>query len=109
LHLKVFQRLYFCTFVTNITSIIVNINIFTPFNLVLSFNSSLREGFLPASQKHAIISPLLKKSSLDGGEMKNYRPVSNVTFISKDVVRVVVDQVVRYLQTHDLLPRLQSA
>jgi len=41
--------------------------------------------------------------------MKNFRPVSNLTFISKVVERVVADQVVRYLQAHDLLPRLQSA
>jgi len=34
---------------------------------------------------------------------------SNLTLISKVVKRVVVDQVVRYLQAHDLLPRLQSA
>ena len=41
--------------------------------------------------------------------MKNYRPVSNLTLISKVVQRVIAEQVVRYLQAHDLLPRLQSA
>jgi len=66
-------------------------------------NASLREGCLSASQKHAIITPLLKKPSLDGAKMKNFRPVSNLTFISKVVERVVADQVVQYLQAHDLL------
>jgi len=49
---------------------------------VTAMVSSLREGCLPASQKHAIITLLLKKPSLDGAEMKNFRPVSNLTFIS---------------------------
>jgi len=42
---------------------------------------------MPASQKCAIITPLLKKLSLDSGELKNYRPVSNLTFMSKAVDR----------------------
>ena len=72
--------------------------------LTTMINASLREGCLPASQKHAIIMSLLKKPSLDDGEMKNYCPVSKLTFISK-----VVDQVVRHLHAYDLLPCLQLA
>ena len=45
-------------------------------------NASLRDGRLPASQKTAIITPLLKKPSLDAGDLKSYRPVSNLTFMS---------------------------
>ena len=45
-------------------------------------NASLQEGLLPVS--HAIITPLLKKQSLDPTELKNYRAaVSNLTFMSK--------------------------
>jgi len=46
-------------------------------------NASLRDGSLPASQKYAIVSPLLKKPFLDPAELRNYRPVSNLTFASK--------------------------
>ena len=35
-------------------------------------NASLLEGLLPVSQRHAIITPILKKSSLDPGELRNY-------------------------------------
>ena len=72
-------------------------------------NASLREGSLPASQKIAIITPLLKKPSLDTSELKNYRPVSNLSFMLKVTGKVVAAQVTKYLQENDLLPRLQSA
>ena len=35
-------------------------------------NASLREGYLPAEQKHANVTPLLKKPGLDADELKNY-------------------------------------
>jgi len=84
------------------------IDILLPF-LSAMVNASLRYVSLPASQKRAIVSPLLKKPSLDPSEMCNYRPVSNLTFVSKVVERVVVSQLTRYLQSHDLMPRMQSA
>ena len=77
--------------------------------LTAMVNTSLREGYLPGSQKHAVVSPLLKKSSLDPVEMKNYRPVSNLTFTSKLVERIVTEQLVQYLNANGLMPRLQSA
>ena len=77
--------------------------------LTAMINALLREGDLPASQKLAIITPLLKKSSLDANELKNYRPVSNLSFLSKVVERIVAEQFTAYLQANYLLPRLQSA
>ena len=38
---------------------------------------------LPNTQKHAIVTLLLKKSGLDVNGMANYRPVSNSTFFIK--------------------------
>ena len=72
-------------------------------------NSSLRQGRLPDSQKHAIVTPLLKRPGLDTADMANYRPVSNVTFMSKIVERAVNQQLQQYLTDNDLLPRYQSA
>ena len=73
------------------------------------FNASLLEGHLPLSQRHAIVTPLIKKQSLDPDELKNYRPVSNLTFVSKAVERLVSHQLIEYLDEHNLMPRLQSA
>lgn len=56
-------------------------------------NASLMEGILPASQKAAIITPILKKAGLDADDVKSYRPISNLTFVSKVIERIVADQI----------------
>ena len=55
------------------------------------------------------MTPLLKKPSLDLHDLKNYRPVSNLSFVSKLVERVAVKQLVDYLEAYELMPKLQSA
>ena len=44
---------------------------------------SLCEGVFPDSFRQAIAMPLLKKPTLDKYTFKNYRPVSNLNFLSK--------------------------
>ena len=72
-------------------------------------NASLAAGLLPDSQKHAIVSPLLKKPGLHVADMAKYRPVSNLTYVSKVTERAVVSQLNEYLAANDLLPRYHSA
>jgi len=72
-------------------------------------NTSLMQGRLPVSQRHAIVTPRLKKPGLDATDMANYRSVSNVSFISKLVERVVAARLHAYLSTSGLLPSCQSA
>ena len=71
-------------------------------------NSSLAAGRLPASQKHAIVTPLPKKPCLDIADMGSYRPVSNLSFMSKVVERAVGSQLNDYLVANNLLPRFRS-
>jgi len=52
---------------------------------------------------------LLKKTGLDPDELKNYRPVSNFTFVSKLEKRVVSSRLVSNLNAHGLMPQLRSA
>ena len=61
------------------------------------------------SQRHAIVTLLLKKTGLDSTDMSNFRPVSNLSFMSKVVKRAVVSQLTEYLSANDLLACLQSA
>ena len=51
-------------------------------------NCSLSEGVVPDEFKKAIVTPLIKKSSLPPNDLKNYRPVSGLGFILKLVERV---------------------
>ena len=52
-------------------------------------NSSLRSSDVPTSMKSAVVTPLLKKATLDPEILKNYRPFSNLSFVSKVLERVV--------------------
>ena len=72
-------------------------------------NQSLLEGVLPISQKSAIITPILKKAGLDPDVAANCRPISNLTFISKVIERIVAGQLTAYLVVNNLLPTRQSA
>ena len=55
-------------------------------------NSSLQSGVVPDSMISAAVTPLFKKPSLDINILKNYRPVSNLPFVSNVLERVVASQ-----------------
>jgi hypothetical protein len=52
-------------------------------------NLSLEAGEVPSNLKEAIVLPLIKKLTLDPEILKNFRPVSNLSFLSKLIERVV--------------------
>ena len=58
--------------------------------------------------KKAIVRPLLKKIGLELVN-KNYRPVSNLSFISKLVERCMLSQFNTQCKEYDLMPDYQSA
>lgn len=72
-------------------------------------NTSLKNGYVPQSFKYAAVKPLLKKPNLDPDVLANYRPISNLPFISKVLERVVVKQLYRHLQDNCLFEKFQSA
>ena len=49
----------------------------------------LTTGDFPISCKSSIVIPLIKKSSLDRKMFKTYRPVSNLSFLSKVIEKVI--------------------
>ena len=55
-------------------------------------NMSLSQGKVPVSLKEAIITPLLKKQSLDPDVLSNYRLVSTLPQLSKTLENVVANQ-----------------
>ena len=72
-------------------------------------NKSLAESHVPESFKMALVRPLLKKPNLDQDNLKNYRPVSNLPFISKITEKVVNARLTGYLTENNLATKLQSA
>ena len=60
--------------------------------------------------KQAIVTPLLKKPNLDSDMLKNYRPVSNLPFISKlKKKKAVLTQLQEHLSGNGLLETCHSA
>ena len=55
-------------------------------------NMSLLTGYVPQSFKLAVVKPLLKKPNLDPEVLANYRPISNLPFLSKILEKVVANQ-----------------
>ena len=72
-------------------------------------NMSLRESMISKSLKTALIRPLLKKTGLDSDILKNYHPVSNLTFISEVIEKVISGRLNEHSINNSLFDPLQSA
>ena len=72
----------------------------TPITNIINY--SLTEGSFPNCFKTAYVTPLLKKPNLDRNLLKNYRPVSNLSFISKLIEKVVAKQLNNYIDSEGL-------
>ena len=72
-------------------------------------NESLSSGTFPDEFKKAMITPVLKKPSLNKEELKNYRPVANMQLASKLVEKCAAKQVINHVQSNNLQEPMQSA
>jgi len=72
-------------------------------------NLSLSSGKFHHTLKESVISCLLKKPTLDKDELSNYRPISNLSLISKIIERVVKSRISDHLTSNNLVNPHQSA
>ena len=72
-------------------------------------NLSLSSGNFHPTLKESTITPILKKPTLDKEELSTYRPISNLSVISKIIERVVKSRLTEHLSTNNLLNPHQSA
>ena len=71
-------------------------------------NLSILARIFPESEKHAILKPVLK-GSLDPQSLSSYRPISNLSFVSKVIENVILDQLMQFLKVTRVFPDNQSA
>ena len=64
--------------------------------------------YFPTEFKQAVVRPLLKKNGLDD-ELKNFRPVSNLSFISKLLEKIVQTRIQGFFDSNGLMSKMQSA
>ena len=77
--------------------------------LTLIINASLSTAEFSDELKKAFVTPLIKKAILDCEILKNYRPVSNLSFLSKLIERIVCVQLIDHLKNNNLYEVFQSA
>ena len=79
------------------------------FQLLTSIiNESLTKGYFPNDFKNAIVKPLLKKLSIDKDELKNYRPVSHLHFMSKVIEKLVAKRLDEPMSEYSMYDPMQS-
>ena len=76
--------------------------------LLYIINKSIVLGEFPQPLKHAIISPALKSKTDDSDNLKYFRPISNLSTVSKLLERVICNQLNDYLNVNNLHCDVQS-
>lgn len=63
----------------------------------------------PAGFKQAFIKLIIRKAGVDITDVGSYRPISNLSVLSKLLERLVVRQLMDYLASARLLPTMKSS
>lgn len=79
--------------------------LFPPLRLIC--NSSLASGMVPVDWKQAMVTPLLKKATLDPNNASNYRPISLLPFPVKVIERLVSKSLSQFLELNGCLDDMQ--
>ncbi|XP_072948764.1 uncharacterized protein [Epargyreus clarus] len=69
-------------------------------------NKSIETCTFPSCWKKALIKPIPKKTCVS--ELKDLRPISILPVLSKILEKIVLDQVLKYLENKDIIPKYQS-
>ncbi len=73
-------------------------------------NLSLSKGIMPEDFKNANLLPLVKKIQLDVEILKNFRPISNLAYISKLIEKIVDShQMTTHMAVNNLHDIMQSS
>ena len=90
---------------TNILKQIVD-HIIEPITCIV--NKCLSTGIFPSQWKSSVITPVIKKQNLDHTH-ENFRPVSNLTFLSKILEKTALKSYIPHLETNDSFSQRNSA
>ena len=71
-------------------------------------NSSFDQPISPQILKLTMIIPCIKKASLNPNELSNYRPIANLSFLSKILEKATSMHLEDYLSRNNLYPLMQS-
>ena len=72
-------------------------------------NICLTTGDFPISCKSSLVIPLIKKPSLDKKMLNNYRPISNLSFLSNVIEKVIYIRILGHFLDNNIVDSFQSA
>ena len=72
-------------------------------------NRSLATDTFPASMKNGLVTPLIKKPGLDVSDFKNFRPITNLSTVSKLLERLALARIKPHISASSNFCPLQSA
>ena len=77
--------------------------------ITVVINLSLSSGNMPSNLKEAILIPLIKKACLDPEIFNYFRPISNLTYLSKLIEKVVATRLFDHMTANGLHECFQSS
>ena len=77
--------------------------------IICIVNLCYSSGVFPTPCKSSINFPLIKKQGLDPEILKNYRPVTKLSFISKIIEKAIATPIHDHLINNDIVDNFQSA
>ena len=72
-------------------------------------NLSIASCTFPNALKHAVITPVSKSTSKSKDDFSNYRPVSNLPFLSKVIEKAISNQLTTHIEGNKMYAKHQSA
>ncbi len=108
---RIIQRLQPKTSPLDIVPIAVFKQCKTELSVVIAHlaNLSFASGRFPTIWKKGLVTPLLKKTGLDVNDLKNFRPITNLSTISKIIERLAQNRLKRFITESPNFGQLQSA
>ena len=82
------------------TTLLKKINVTVAPEITCIINHSLEEGHVSDNLKDALLKPGIKKQDLDKEIMKNFRPISNLSYLSKLLEWIVCNQLIKLHHTN---------
>ena len=71
-------------------------------------NSTISTSIFPSNLKHAEIKPQIKDNSQNSNDLKQFRPLSRIPYMSKVIEKVMHQQLDEYIMNHCLHAKYQS-
>ena len=77
--------------------------------IVRIINLTFSSASFPVAFKSAVVKPLFKKPTLDCDILNNFRPVSNLPYLSKLIKKVIAMRLVEHMRQNTIMEKFQSA